>query len=206
MVEAGAGYGRWLVSAACALRALGRSTRTHLIAIEAEPTHFKMISEHFRHNGVDPQAHTLIEAAVAARDGETHFIVGSPREWYGQAIVPEGFRMEAYPDSCVVKLPTVSLRTVLRDLGTVDLLDTDIQGAEADAIPAAIDVLTQKVKRAVIATHSRDIHRRVRRAFRQAGWRCLADHGWGFTKSERTIFGPITFGDGVQHWVNPTLE
>jgi hypothetical protein len=29
MIEAGAGYGRWLVSAACALRSLGRPTRMH---------------------------------------------------------------------------------------------------------------------------------------------------------------------------------
>jgi hypothetical protein len=40
MIEAGAGYGRWLVGAVSALRCLGRKTRTHLVAIEPEPTHF----------------------------------------------------------------------------------------------------------------------------------------------------------------------
>ena len=40
MIEAGAGYGRWSVAAVRALRSLGRQTKTHFVAIEAEPTHF----------------------------------------------------------------------------------------------------------------------------------------------------------------------
>jgi methyltransferase FkbM-like protein len=73
-------------------------------------------------------------------------------------IVPADFKMADFSDSHVVKVPTISLRTVLHDLGTVDFLDMDVQGAEVETIPADIDVLSQKVKRAVIATHSHSIH------------------------------------------------
>ena len=59
MFELGAGYGRWAVRAARALRQHG-AMPCHLVAVEAEPQHFEWLREHFGNNGLDPQAHTLI--------------------------------------------------------------------------------------------------------------------------------------------------
>ncbi|HYM01567.1 MAG TPA: hypothetical protein VET85_01400 [Stellaceae bacterium] len=46
MIEAGAGYGRWLVTAACALRQRRPEVAFHLIGVEAEPQHFAWMKQH----------------------------------------------------------------------------------------------------------------------------------------------------------------
>lgn len=63
MIELGAGFGRWLVRAAQAIRQHS-GLAFHLIAVEAEPTHFEWIPLHFRDNDVDPADRVLIHAAV----------------------------------------------------------------------------------------------------------------------------------------------
>src|SRR5690349_6150133 len=50
MVEVGAGYGRWLVRAAVALRRINPMPCL-LVGIEAEPTHFQWIKDHMLDNG-----------------------------------------------------------------------------------------------------------------------------------------------------------
>ena len=69
MVELGAGYGRWSVAAGVACARL--DLRCDLIAVEAEPSHFSMMKQHFEDNGLDWRKHTLIEAAVAAQGGSS---------------------------------------------------------------------------------------------------------------------------------------
>ncbi len=87
MIELGAGWGRWLVNASVALK-LANPVPSLLIGVEAEPTHFQWMLDHFRDNGIDSSEHTLIRAAVSDSDGETWFYTGRPGEWYGQAIAP----------------------------------------------------------------------------------------------------------------------
>jgi len=43
-------------------------------------------------------------------------------------------------------------------LDHVDLMDVDIQGGEREVLPVAMDVISQKVKRILLATHSADLH------------------------------------------------
>ena len=59
MVELGAGYGRWIVNAAAAVRAY-RDLPSSLTAVEAEPTHFRWLELHCSDNGVTA---TLVHAA-----------------------------------------------------------------------------------------------------------------------------------------------
>jgi hypothetical protein len=88
MIELGAGYGRWLVAGAVAAWRV-RNLHVHLVGVEAEHRHFEMIRQHFFDNDLDPNAHTLFEAAISESDGPVHFVHGHSREWCGQPILPK---------------------------------------------------------------------------------------------------------------------
>jgi FkbM family methyltransferase len=203
MVELGAGWGRWLVDAWRALKQVGQTDREFLlVGVEAEPTHFAWMKQHFADNGLDVRRHRLIQAAVAANDGVANFMIGHAEAWYGQAIVSGiGDQFNNWPEASVKKVATVSLATVLKDIPLVDLIDMDIQGAEADVVEASRDLLDRRVKRVHIGTHGGDIEARLRTAFVGMGWRCHYDFAHGGKAT--TPFGVVSFGDGVQSWLNP---
>jgi FkbM family methyltransferase len=199
MVELGAGYGRWLARAACAIRVKRPQLRMRLIGVEAEPTHFAWMHEHLSRNGVAPHSCTLIHAAVNGTNEPVHFTVGHPEEWYGQAILPSadcGFG--DWPQAEVVTMPSVTIPELTAGVDYVDLVDMDIQGAELPCIAQSIGTLTQKVRRVLVATHGDDIHRAIYGILRDAGWQCEA--AYGPQSKQQTEFGPINFSDGVQYW------
>ena len=113
-----------------------------MIAVEAEPTHYKMMRQHFEDNGFDWREHTLIEAAVAPEAGEVYFTVGAPISWYGQAILPSpDYGYGAVEGVSVKSVPAVTIASILETIDRVDLIDMDIQGAEAGVIAASVEVL-----------------------------------------------------------------
>lgn len=221
MVELGAGFGRWTVRAArFAAQRPGLATR--FLAVEAEPTHFAWLRQHLADNGVCTRDGDLVAAAIAGRAGTAPFHIGEPESWYGQAIggghVGRGplalyrrlktaaaaagippFRSRGQ----LVRLPAVTLAGVLRDIPRVDIIDLDIQGAEADVLLAAGDLLDARVRRLHIGTHSARIEAGLRAHFAAAGWECVHDYGCQGTRA--TPYGPVPFGDGVQSWRNPRL-
>ncbi len=214
MLELGAGWGRWMVIAAAALRASG-GLPYRFIGVEAEPTHFRWLRQHLQDNNVDLGNCHLIQAAIADRDGSVLFQTGRPSEWYGQAIVvhPVGWRQrlrqwvgraEAQrPPEGVRKVRAVSLTMLLRPLDVVDLVDLDIQGAELTVLRPAAEQLARKAKRVLVGTHSPDIEAGLRALFRELAWENLCDYpGNGVSQ---TPWGTIRFQDGVQSWINPRL-
>jgi FkbM family methyltransferase len=195
MVELGAGYGRWTANAWAALKQCSGLPHT-LVAVEAEPTHFKWMAQHFADNVMDRKDLCLIEAAVTKADGTVGFHFGTEqwggkRDWYGQSV----------GGSHLVK--AMSLRTVLQPLTTVDLIHVDIQGVEHEVLEAADDELDAKVKRVHIGTHSRRNEDGLRSLFRRLGWESVRD--FPGSSSVDTEFGEISFSDGVQTWLNPTF-
>ena len=57
MVELGAGWGRWLVDAWSVLKQIGKTDKgLLLVGVEAEPTHFEWMKQHFADNGLDVRA------------------------------------------------------------------------------------------------------------------------------------------------------
>ena len=62
MRELGAGYGRWMVAAACAARAVKPVLALHFVGVEGQSEHFRWMQQHFRDNGLEPLHHRLIEA------------------------------------------------------------------------------------------------------------------------------------------------
>ena len=203
------GVGRWITNAAFACRQLGVDYR--LVGVEAEKEHFEWMRAHLALNDVEPEKVTLVAAAAAASDGTTRFRSGLGATCYGQR-VPRLWRERVrwrLAGGAVDRVPAVSLATVIADVeGTIDLLDLDIQSAEADVLEAAGDTIG-RVRRIHVATHPgnpralRDPEDRVRALFTLLGWRCLRDYGWG--RECTTPEGVIRFEDGVQTWLNPSF-
>ena len=197
-----------------------------LIAVEAEPTHFGWLERHFEDNGLDPSDHSLVKAAVAARDGRVRFQRGDPAGWYGQSIEPDDPESKlAGPVSRLIRWTrnsaanrlalgrearrvrrtrAVSLTTLLEPLGIVDLVDADIQGVEADVFEGSAEALQRQVRRVHIGTHSRDNEARLRALFERLGWKCRFDYPGGI--ENETPWGALVFEDGVQSWINPALR
>ena len=221
MIELGAGIGCWAVRAAYAVEQYNPNLPYRLIAVEAEPTHFEWMRAHFLDNGIDPDQHLLIHAAVSEKPGEASFYVENPGgstdpgAWYGQALTKDYEVDLPSPDAIYgnfsvrrhqsgaksITVPAVTLAGILDGLRLVDLIHVDIQGAEFGVIRSAIQELDQKVKRLHIGTHGRDIEAGLRELLKSHHWRCLADYP-SFSQ-EPTPWGPIDFQDGVQSWINP---
>jgi FkbM family methyltransferase len=208
MVELGAGYGRWLVSGGVAARTLGLPYR--LIGVEAEPTHFKWMEQHLYDNGLTGDSITLHHAAVAAKDGPIAFYVGDAQGWYGQEIAEPGLvellvrrLLSRRSKRTLTTVWAMSLETVLKPVECADLVDLDIQGAEADVLEAGARALDAKVKRVHVGTHSSANEKRLRTLFTRLRWGNVNDFPSAGTHETR--WGPISFQDGVQTWVNPAL-
>jgi FkbM family methyltransferase len=228
MIDLGAGYGRWAVRAACAVRQYHHELPYRLIAVEAEPIVFQWMGLHFADNGINPAEHRLIHAAVRDARGKALFYIGGPRggpfdrgpdDWHGHRLTKDydvsskstddgrysGFRVRRHESGWrSIKVPCVTLGSLLKDLERVDLIDMDIEGQELPSIRSTIEELNAKVKRIHIGTHGKEIECELRQLLSSHGWTCLADYSL-FSKSQ-TPWGMISFENGVQSWVNPRLK
>lgn len=226
VVEMGAGFGRWTAIAVTAARQRGIPD-IRSFSIEAEPTHAQWMRNVFADNAMSESSHKIIEAAVGPKRSTMPFFVVAcdtmevegPRDWYGQALdtgrdeVPKprdgieyaGREVKFYSDGAgVIDIPVLTLEDIIGDQSVIDLIDMDIQGAEHDVITTSIDLLNTRVKRLHIGTHSRDIDGDLIKTLSGAGWElarifpCLS--------TQQTAYGPMTFQDGVQSWINPRLR
>lgn len=223
MIEVGAGYARWAARGWAA--AHRRGLAAHVGVVEAEPQHAAWAHQHLAFNNIPERDATFVEAAVDGEAGETVFLVEMPeghagntaRDWYGQAMSWHhvstasattrsyfGRELLEMPGGWLgVRVPVVTLSSILAAFGRVDLVDFDIQGAELAAIREAVGPLTRQARRLHIGTHSREIDAELPRILLAAGWHCLRAHRclrWNLTR-----YGWISFNDGVQDWINPAL-
>jgi FkbM family methyltransferase len=200
VVELGAGWGPWLVVAAHAGKKCGIK-KFNLVGLEGSRGHFEYMLTHFKDNGLDPAAHTLIHGIAAATDGVAEFpVFDYPRaDWGAAALVAPG---DTTHHARTETLRAYSLPTLLESLRYVDLVHIDIQGHEVDVVASAREVLKQKVRRLVIGTHSRTIEQQL--------FDDLGSSGWVLEAEEPTLIRQIDGNvrleaDGCQVWVNPGL-
>jgi len=204
MAELGAGWGRWIVTAAvlCGRRRLP----FRLIGVEAEPSHFEWMQMVLRDNDVDPAQHDLWYGAVTDHDRDSVMLTGpDPPEtvWGHRTIRPEELpAWESLPGYKIRLVPGYSLKTLFAKHEYVDLVDMDVQGTEFDIMSSSFDTLNAKVGVVHIGTHPpSSVEKSLTKAFRAHGW--VNAYSFPCHKDADTPFGRVTFVDGVQTWVNP---
>jgi FkbM family methyltransferase len=204
LAEIGAGWGRWMVSAAALCRQ--RGLRFRLIGVEAERSHFEWIKWVFRDNEIDPDQHHLLYGAAANRDADEVLLTGpDPPEkvWGHRTVRPDELpSWESLPGYKVTFVPGYSLRTILEPCRSVDLVDMDIQGVEYDVLAPAFETLNSKVGAVHIGTHSKSIDTSLKTLFARHGW--LNACAYPSHSVTNTRYGRVTFVDGAQTWVNPS--
>jgi FkbM family methyltransferase len=199
MAELGAGWAPWLVRAAAAARQCPTIGRLELLALEADETHHRWVQAHFAENGVAvvPGVH-LLRGALAAQAGTIRFPrLANPDEDYGAST--RGVRA----GSEFVEVPAYSMADVLaRFSGPVDFVHVDVQGAEYDALPPAMDLLARQVRAIMVGTHiAGERHVALARSFAEAGW--IEVMNYPRNETVATEFGEVTFGDGFLYYRNP---
>lgn len=198
MAELGAGWGPWLVRGAFACRQIAAVETVELLGVEADPTHFRWMENHFRDNGISPSDHRLIHGAISTNNDRQDFPrIDKPDEDYGASL------RSAYHCSENWKVQGYALEKLFTYFsGPIDLLHMDAQGVEYDVIPCSLNLLKAQVKHLIIGTHiSQEKHLELYKMLLSQGWQPQIT----FPRGEEMVteFGLVKFGDGFQFWKNP---
>lgn len=223
MIEAGAGYGRWLVNAANAIRRFQKQKikKLTLVGIEPDPLRFSYMKQHFVDNGLNPSEHLLIQAGVSD-EAKTLFLESkAAQSWgYGEGLLHNAFEgftefektAQTVPNPELVSedgrllargVPCIKLSSVLSKFDRVDLLDCDLQEEELRVLQESMDFVDARVKRVHIGTHTVAIEEGLRELFKDRAWRCVNDFSMCSSTPVPTPYGQVSFCDGIQTWVNP---
>ena len=201
MVEAGAGWGRWLVAAA--KLAAARQIPFTLCGIEADPNHFRWMQQVFCDNGLDPANHCLISEAAAPADGTALFLRHEkPALHYGQHLVDRTEKKfwESQPGWAVVEVQAHTLSQMLSRLKTIDFLSVDVSGAELEILGTCMPAL-EKVRVLQINTSSAKADKELARMLQRQGW--LNKFRYPAQQQSETPYGTVEFPEGFQTWLHP---
>ena len=204
VVELGAGWGPWLVSCALAARRRGVEDM-RLIGVEGSAEHHEFMRQHFRDNGLDPDAHALHHAVVGIEDGVAHFprLVDATADYGANAVFAADESDDAAARGPLEAVTSISLARLLAEAGRVDLMHMDIQGHEGVLLTAAFDAVDAHVHRAIIGTHSRSIDAALLDLFSSRGW--TLEHEEPARVIQRADGGLHFPSDGEQVWLNPRV-
>lgn len=205
-MELGAGWGPWLVAGAVAARHRGIA-EIRLCGVEADPGHFAFLRQHFADNGLDPDAHRLLAAAVGPAAGEALWpAADDPANDYGARVLGAGERRDHRGARARVRLvPMVGVADLLRAEPLWDLVHLDVQGLEGALCTAARADLG-RVRRIVIGTHTRQIEGELIELFHGLGWALEHESPARFAYDpEAASVLAMTEVDGTQIWRNPSL-
>ena len=220
MVELGAGYGRWIVNAAQAIRRRKTATplRVWLCGVEANATRFRWMQDHFRDNDIDPAEHLLLNAAVATSSEYSLFTnTANPEDEFGAGVYVNPELEKFFPDNVlgvtlrtpdnqvvnIRKVETVKLDDIIGDR-VIDFMDVDIQGAELAVISANVELIAKNVKRLHIGTHGPEIERQLCSVLANNGF--FLKQFYLFSQENNTPYGSFRFIDGIQSWMNLRFE
>jgi FkbM family methyltransferase len=201
MVEAGAGWGRWI--AAAAKLASARQIPFTLCGIEADPDHFRWMQQVFLDNNLDPANHVLISEAVAPAEGTALFLRHDhPELSYGQHLVDgtEKNFWKLQPEWAVVEVQAQTLSQILGRLDAIDFLAIDLSGAELEILRTCLPAL-EKVRVLQISINSTKADEEFTRLLEKRGW--VNKFRYPMQQPSETPYGRVEFAEGLQTWLHP---
>lgn len=201
-MELGAGYGRWAVHARNITRALKPNLKFYGMAIEGDSFHCRCMKTYIKDNNAT-ECIKQIEGGVTTDNKNEYVDFGfrdddelNSASWWGQSMV--SFYYDQNNNKMATKIKAYALPTLLDEKDIWDLIDLDVQGSEAEILIPNKKLLTDKVKKIHIGTHSHTLEEELKEAFKD--WIIVNDYYCGDyrnQKKQQTIFGEIAFGDGI---------
>ncbi|WP_171892259.1 class I SAM-dependent methyltransferase [Mesorhizobium erdmanii] len=214
MMELGAGWGPWLVAGAVACSHLGIKD-INLLGVEADPGRLELMRQHFIDNNLDPDAHSLLRAAVGTQAGHARWprISDAANAGGGRPIRDNNGEVNKddadYIPHAVddyIDVDILPLRDLLTRRPVWDLVHIDVQGWEAELVSNAVETLNERAKWLVIGTHSRLLDGVLIGTLHRAGWVLENEKPTRFTfdagKDSLELMAEV---DGAQIWRNPRL-
>ena len=125
-----------------------------VIAFEAQPDNARVVRANVRANGLTANV-VFEQAAASARDGtiELHASSsGGSTEW----TIDEGFAHRApapSPVRAMMRVPSIALGRYLASADRLDVIKMDIEGAEAEVVPALTPLLARLRPTVVLEFH-----------------------------------------------------
>ena len=215
-VEIGAGWGPWMTAAGVIARQRGCKD-IKLVGVEASLRRFPLLCRHLETNELRPYASSgedmqngtvftrLFNGAVWTHDGVIWFPesdvtdMGAAASASNEATDYRGAKFENR------SVPCRRLDTLLQDLGGVDFMHIDIQGAEFDLLQDQIDWLSNHVKTLMLATHSRSIEGKLIELLFDHGWQLHREKPCRVDWQNKCSLVGRTVVDGSQYWLNERL-
>jgi FkbM family methyltransferase len=210
VVELGCGYCHWILASLVAFQKAHSSSNYEYVGVDGGSGQVDKCRSQLKLNGIDATKGVIHNAAVTSSGTGT--VTFSHTGSFGGSVGGGGD----------IVVPAKSLTDLIGNK-VVDLLDVDIQGAEADIFKNHAELLKRQVKRVHIGTHGtghavadanwtagNEIEMPLKAFFESLGWnvsfffprthpRCQD------TDYAPTEFGPVCFADGVMSFVNPAL-
>ena len=175
MAEMGAGWGPWIANAGVVAKRCDFDA-IHLIGVEADEARFQTMEQHFERNGLtgDERIHPRLYFGAIWHEKTTLRFPKVPLHDYGAAATAS---TNEYRGKTVemVEVPTWTLEECTGNLGIIDLMHWDIQGAEASLAEATRYFLNKRVRSLHIGTHSRAIEGRLFTVLDEMGWEILRE-------------------------------
>lgn len=215
-VEIGAGWAPWIGLAGVIARQR-KFGAISLVGVEASSLRFPLMCRHLETNdlrqpgiaGEDAQHGNvftrLFNGAVWTHDGEIWFPESDVADMGSAASTSNNETDYRGTKADHKAIPCRKLDTLLQDLGTVDFMHIDIQGAELELLQDQIDWVSRNVRMLMIATHSRPIEGRLMELLFDNGWQLHREKPCRVDWHKNCSIVGKTVVDGSQYWLNAKL-
>ncbi len=199
-IELGAGWGPWISGIGVVCKRLGFE-RVDLVGVEADPHKCDLMRQHLSRNGLEGK---VLQGAAWTEDTTLKFPIISQLDHGAAASVQASKKDYRGKEQEYIDVPAYSLKTICKDLGVIDYMHWDIQGAELSVAKSVVELLNSNVRFLFIGTHSRPIEGALIEFFYQNQWDILYQHPCHFVydKSMPSIEG-MTRTDGEIFARNP---
>lgn len=210
-VEIGAGYGHWAITSAVALRQIAPLANYKLKMLEIDTAKLPLIEQHIQLNKLSSAGKNsiLVERKGVSSSAGRGKMDGKAFDYAAKMQVQNATQSEA---KGAVFFPTVTVADALSEFDRVDMVDIDIQGAEAEIFTdEAMKTLATKTTRVHIGLHAQVDANLIIDKFKTHGF----VEQWIFMHTPTnyvrcnemfhyspTPFGPVCFADGVLSFVN----